>query len=80
MQARVQKWGNSLALRIPKLLADELGIRENGIVELCLWEGQLVIQARPAPSMTLERLLASITDENIHAEMSMGQPAGQEVW
>ncbi len=44
MKTRIQKWGNSLALRIPKSFAEEAGLREDAAVELSLAEGRLVVQ------------------------------------
>ncbi|MBZ0315313.1 MAG: AbrB/MazE/SpoVT family DNA-binding domain-containing protein [Anaerolineae bacterium] len=79
MKTRVQKWGNSLALRIPKAFADEIGIVEESEVEMRLVEGQLVI-APPRHKVTLEELVAQITDENRPGETDWGPPVGNEVW
>lgn len=69
MQARVQRWGNSLALRIPKTFAAELGLENDASVEITLLEGKLVVAPTQAPEYNLEELLAGVTDENIHAEI-----------
>ena len=79
MRARVQKWGNSLGLRIPKPFAEETRLMENGEVELTVVRGKLVVEA-VAPSMTLAGLLREITDENIHGEVDTGGPVGREEW
>ena len=80
MKTRVQKWGNSLALRIPKSFAAEAGLRANGAVELSLVEGVLVVQpVAPAPP-TLDELLRGITDDNIPREWDTGPAAGKEGW
>ena len=63
MKTRVQKWGNSLALRIPKSFAAEAGLRANASVELSLAEGALVVQAVTPEPLTLNELLRGITDE-----------------
>lgn len=80
MKTRVQKWGNSLALRIPKAFAAEAGLQENAAVELSLVEGKLVVQAVAPQPVTLEELLRGVTDENRHGEWDTGPAAGREVW
>lgn len=80
MQSRVQKWGNSLALRIPKSFAIEIGLADNTPVEISLVEGKLVIAPLPVPSYSLAELLAQITPENIHREQDTGAATGDEVW
>lgn len=79
MKTRIQKWGNSLALRIPKTLALETGLEANAEVEIMLVNGQLVISS-PPPAYTLESLLAGITDTNHHAEVDLGSKMGHEEW
>jgi antitoxin MazE len=79
MEAIVQKWGNSLALRIPKAAAEQLSLSENTQVELVITETEIVI--RPArPRYTLEEMLDQITPENIHNEYDLGASQGKEVW
>lgn len=77
MKAQIQKWGNSLALRIPKPLADEAGLTENSAVELSVIDGQVTII--PVRRYTLEELVAGITDENRHPETDTGDPVGNEI-
>jgi antitoxin MazE len=66
MKTRVQKWGNSLAVRIPRSFAEEMGIGNNAPVEMSLEEGALVIKADRDRQWDLDALLAEVTDENIH--------------
>lgn len=80
MKTRVQKWGNSLALRIPKAFATEAGLSENAPVELTLCEGKLVVQTLPQKAPTLGELLRGVTDENLHGEWDTGPAVGKEVW
>jgi antitoxin MazE len=80
MKTRVQKWGNSLALRIPKAFAAEARLREDTPVELSLIDGRLVIRPLAEPSPTLDELLRDVTDENLHGEWDTGPAAGGEVW
>ena len=79
MRTRVQKWGNSLALRIPKTFAREAGIVAETPVDLYLADGKVVIAPVP-PETILEQLLAQITPENVHAEIDSGTAVGNEVW
>jgi len=76
---KVQKWGNSLAVRIPKAFADELGLENNAVVEMTLNEGKLVVKVAPRQP-TLEDLLARVTPENIHKEIDDGGSVGREAW
>jgi antitoxin MazE len=78
MNARVQKWGNSLALRIPKNYADQMGLSSNSPVEISLEGNRLVIE--PARRPTLDALLDGVTPDNIHTETDWGAPVGKEVW
>jgi len=68
MKSHVQKWGNSLAVRIPKSFAEGMEIGNNAPVEMSLEEGALVIKANRERAWSLDALLAEVTDENIHSE------------
>jgi antitoxin MazE len=78
MKTRVQKWGNSLAVRIPKSFADEMGVGNNAPVEMTLDEGALVIKADRERAWSLDALLAEVTDENIHSEWETAGPEKEE--
>jgi len=79
MLVKAQKWGNSLAVRLPKALADECGIEANSPVEIVREESCIVIKPlRKKPS--LGSLLAQITEDNLHAEVETGSPIGRESW
>ncbi|GIW81214.1 MAG: multidrug transporter MatE [Gemmatales bacterium] len=80
MKTRIQKWGNSLALRIPKSFAEEAGLYANAIVELSLGEGGLIVQPIRQQPLRLEELLRGITDENLPGEWDTGPAVGREVW
>ena len=79
MRAKVQKWGNSLALRIPKTYAAEVGLTQETEVELSLEGSKLVISPVEEPEYSLEELLAQITKDNLHTEIKSGPPVGNEV-
>jgi antitoxin MazE len=79
MKTRIQKWGNSLALRIPKSYAGEVGLVESAAVELSIVEGRLIIAPAKA-GMDLAHLLSQVTEQNRHGEVNSGPAVGQEVW
>lgn len=80
MKTRIQKWGNSLALRIPKSFALETGLDRDALVDVALVDGKLVVTPLFTPPITLEALLAGITDANLHDEHDTGVAVGNEVW
>lgn len=80
MRLKVQKWGNSLALRIPKALAVEANVASGSTVEMSLSNGELKIKPIEDQEYTLEELLSGITADNIHYEVSPGIPQGKESW
>jgi len=75
---KVQKWGNSLAVRIPKELADKLNIEQGSDIEMKETNrGIEIIPKKRKP--TLEELLSQITPENRHDEIDFGKPVGREL-
>ena len=80
MKLKVQKWGNSLALRIPKALAIEANIASGSTVEMSLSDGELKIKSVEDQEYSLDELLSGITAENIHDEVSTGIAQGKESW
>jgi antitoxin MazE len=80
MQTRIQKWGNSLAVRIPKAFAHEAHLEQDAVVELSLVDGKVVMVPVAEPEVTLEQLLSGITEENRHREIDWGPAVGKEVW
>ncbi len=80
MKRRIQKWGNSLALRIPRSFAEEVGIEKETPVEVSIADGRLMITPLTGTEPTLEQLLDRITPENLHQEVDAGAATGNEVW
>ncbi len=81
MRTRVQKWGNSLAVRIPKCFAEEAGLRDRLTVEISLAKGKLVVApVADKRKFTLKRLLSQITPDNVHGEITTGEAVGREAW
>jgi len=79
-QARVRRWGNSLAIRIPKPFAVEVGLEKDSLVSLSIQDGKLMLNPIQEPGYTLEELLAGVTEESLHGEIDSGPAAGSEVW
>jgi len=80
MQTRVQKWGNSLGVRIPRGLADELGLGVGTEVSLTAKDGELILKPSLPSRLRLADLLAGITPENIHASVDTGDAVGSEAF
>jgi antitoxin MazE len=80
MRTRLQKWGTSLALRIPKSFASEVGLDQNSSVEVSLKEGKLIVAPAHEPKFTLKQLLSQVTEKNLHREVDTGPAVGDEVW
>jgi antitoxin MazE len=80
MRVQVQKWGNSLALRIPKPFAAEIQIEEGALVDLSVVKGKLVATPAARKKHTLSQLLTKVSRTNIHGEMETGPSVGREAW
>jgi antitoxin MazE len=77
MRTHIGRWNNSLALRVPRHMAEALALREGGLVELEIEDNRLVVRAKPtAPD--LAALLAGITPDNLPDEIFDDEPAGRE--
>lgn len=79
---KIQKWGNSLAVRIPRTLADQAGLSEGAPFVFRVHEDGLTIarKTRKKRKYTLEELVAKITPENRHELIDWGPPVGKEIW
>ena len=80
MKTKVARWGNSLALRIPKKLASSHQLDEGSDVEIIEDEGELRLRRAEPKSKNLEELLESVTKENLHEEFGFGAMEGKEAW
>ncbi len=80
MQTKVQKWGNSLGLRIPKSFAEQAGVEAGSEVDLSVEDGELIVRPIRQPKYELKDLLRSITAKNVHKEVETGDPVGREAW
>lgn len=80
MTSKVQKWGNSLALRIPKSFAKDIHLENETVVNITIFEGKLVIEPSSKSKYSLSGLLRDISDGNLHAAADTGRPQGREIW
>lgn len=80
MTATVQKWGNSLALRIPRTVAKDIHLQQGSLVELSAANGKLLVSPTGKRKRGLARLLAGVTRSNLHSAIDWGDPVGRESW
>lgn len=79
MRSQIGKWGNSLGLRIPRHIVEELKLQPSDEVEFSVEQGKLIIvEVVRTPEYTLEELLAEEID--LEPEIDWGKPMGKEVW
>jgi antitoxin MazE len=80
MKSSIQRWGNSLALRIPKSFAEEIAVGEGDEVEITVQKGRLLVAPRRPREYDLGDMVAEIHPENLHDEILTDRPQGREVW
>jgi antitoxin MazE len=80
MTTKVQQWGNSLALRIPKAFAVEANLQKGAVVDVSEKDGKIILTPVKKRKFTLAGLLSGVTKENIHGEISFGKRVGKEIW
>ncbi len=80
MKTQLAKWGNSVAVRIPKALADAAKFRPGDTLEMAVEDpGTLRIRKQKGVPK-LRYLVRAITPENLHGESEWGAPTGKELW
>ena len=80
MKTKIQRWGNSLAVRIPKALAQETALDEGDEVNVRADHDAIVVERRPPGKYRLSDLVAGVTRANRHDAVDLGKPQGREVW
>jgi antitoxin MazE len=80
MRVRVQKWGNKLAVRIPKPLADNAQVKEGTVLNLAVSEGKVVATPVLKKKLSLKQLLAKVNKKTLHDEIDFGSTVGREIW
>ncbi len=79
MTVTLRKWGNSLAVRIPKSVVVDCRLFPGAAVQVSVRNGEVVLVPEP-PRQTLNELLAGVTRRNLHREVETGAPVGREAW
>ena len=80
MQTKIQKWGNSLGLRIPRTFAAEVEVAEGSSVDLSVEDGGLLVRPLRGRKYAIGELLKKVSRRNLHREVPAGGPTGREVW
>ena len=80
MTAVIAKWGNSLAVRIPQAIAEQMQIQAGSEISMDIIDGKIVLTPHRRKKYTLDELLDGMTSANLHAEISTGVSIGNEVW
>ncbi len=80
MNATVQKWGNSLALRIPSSIAKDIRLRQGSAVDIAIEGGKMIVKPEKKKKPSLSQLLNGVTKDNCHTEQDWGAPVGREIW
>lgn len=80
MTTTIQKWGNSLAVRIPKPFAEEVRLKSGTLMDISVQDGEIVLKPGTRARPSLAALLKGVRKGNLHSETSFGQPAGREAW
>ena len=80
MHTKIQRWGNSLGLRIPRAFAIEAGVDVGAEVALSVRDGTLIVRPTRRAKYRLDDLVRKITAKNLHREVDTGTPVGREVW
>jgi antitoxin MazE len=79
MKTTVQKWGNSLAIRIPRNISRDTKVTEGSSVDVTVDNGNIILSPS-ANQYSLKELLKKVKEENIHSEISTGDRTGGEIW
>jgi antitoxin MazE len=80
METTVQKWGNSLAVRLSKHVVEESNIKAGSRVGVEVDDGKIVLEVRGKKQYSLRKLLAKVTRKNAHGEFDLGRAEGKEIW
>lgn len=78
MNATVRKWGNSLAIRIPRSVAQDIHLNQGSPVELTVENGRMIVKPAQRRKPSLAQLLEGVTKENRHEAVDWGGPVGRE--
>ena len=76
-KSRIARWGTSLAVRIPKPIAEQWGVQEGSAIEMVSQGDQIVMRKG---TYNLKDLLEQVTPDNLHPEVDSGPAQGSETW
>ena len=79
MEIKVQKWGNSLAIRIPKSYAKDIDITQGSVINISKDKDTILLKPKKKKEK-LQELLSKIEEVDIHEEIDFGDSAGSEIW
>ena len=80
MKSQLVKWGNSLAVRIPKTILEKAEMNERERIDVAVHEKGVITIRKTEPKMTLDSLVEKITRKNLHKETVWGPRVGKEIW
>ena len=80
MTTKIQQWGNSLAVRLPKEITQKFKLHKGSSVNLFQDTKSILIKPVYKNKITLKELVSKITPENIHKEVDWGKSEGKEIW
>ncbi|EOZ8625130.1 MULTISPECIES: AbrB/MazE/SpoVT family DNA-binding domain-containing protein [Enterobacteriaceae] len=79
IQVTVKKWGNSPSVRLPAAIVRQASLSVDDVVELVVEDGRIVIMPVKTKEYSLDALMSAITEDNLHSEISFGEPVGKEL-
>ena len=79
MMTRVQKWGNSLGVRLPKFVAQQIHIVKGTAGDIGVRNDEIIVRPAPKKRFSLKDLVAAIKPENLHSEVPSGHRVGKEL-
>jgi antitoxin MazE len=79
MKTSAQKWGNSVAVRVPKSIVEKAGVRPRDSFDIDVVRGNIVLKPRLSRDFRLESLVKGITKRNVHEVVEFGPPVGREL-
>ena len=78
METKIHKWGNSLAVRLPRTFADQAGIENGSDVLLKVEDGKILVVPITNRECVLDSMLSRINESNVHGEADFGDAVGRE--
>ncbi|HMO78183.1 MAG TPA: AbrB/MazE/SpoVT family DNA-binding domain-containing protein [Candidatus Paceibacterota bacterium] len=79
MKTKIQKWGNSLGVRLPKSITEEKSLRAGLGVSVLIKNNKIVIEPDEV-DLSLKSLLSTVSIENLHTETDWTEARGNEIW